>query len=583
MYQWVMAVFFGLSLTLYANRGYCQQSAGTDADEIQILIDVSGSMKQNDPHNLRVDACKLLMNLLPDGSRASLWLFAEKTSLLTAGDRLDADWKRQAAKFCEKIHARGVYTHIEEAIQNVMQQGFAGNGQKHLILLTDGMVDISQDIMVSADSRERILSEWIPQLQQRQIKVETIALSTQADRELLEKLAVETGGWNETADSAEQLQRVFLKMAQKAAPKETLPLKDNRFSVDAGINEFSLLVFKKPSAQETQLFAPGQHKVGKHDAAAAWIDTAGYDLITVKKPMAGEWAVDAAVDPDNKVMVLTDLKLQLEALPNFIATKQPLTLRAFFTEQGKQVTRADFLNLLALTVTLDHQSPQPMSALTAADAGFWSYTVAEMSSGKHTLTITADGKSFQREITAEIEVLSAPIDVEMSIDHAQRSVSLKLLPDAAVLDLASLAVTAVVRQADKPPETHVIANQNGQWILQLQSLPPGSSMQVSFNVMAKTQDGKALEPTLAPITIDDATFKVDSPLTQELPAVVAEQAPVHEEAATDEKPQAETAWGMVIAIVLGVNLLVLAAGFLIHKAIKKSTAAKQEQLLERLS
>ena len=33
--------------------------------EIQILIDVSGSMKQNDPKNLRISALKLLVNLLP--------------------------------------------------------------------------------------------------------------------------------------------------------------------------------------------------------------------------------------------------------------------------------------------------------------------------------------------------------------------------------------------------------------------------------------------------------------------------------------------------------------------------------------
>ena len=115
----------------------------------------------------------------------------------------------------EKINSRGLYTNIEEAIQTVLQVGFAGKGDKHLILLSDGMVDISKDIMVSADSRDRILSEWIPKLQVLNIKALTIALSDQADKELLEKLAFDTGGWYESAANAEQLQRTFLKMILK--------------------------------------------------------------------------------------------------------------------------------------------------------------------------------------------------------------------------------------------------------------------------------------------------------------------------------------------------------------------------------
>ncbi|MDD2759719.1 MAG: VWA domain-containing protein, partial [Methylomonas sp.] len=335
-------------------------------EEIQVLIDVSGSMKQNDPDNLRTDATQLLISLLPDKAKVTLWLFAEQTTPLSQSDAVDEAWRQQALKDSKAIHARGLFTDIEKAIDTALKNSLEAEGDKNLILLTDGMVDISKDIMVSADSRERILSEWIPRLRQHRIKVRTIALSEQADRELLERLAFDTDGWNETAESAEQLQRLFLKMMQKVAPKDTVPLDGNRFNIDASIREFSVLVFKKAGTSPTQLIRPDQHKIGKQQALAdnvAWLETSGYDLITVAQPMAGDWQIEAEIDPDNQVMILTDLKLQLEGLHQFVGEKEPLALELYFTEQDKLIDRPDFVDLVTLSLAVDQQAPATIPSL----------------------------------------------------------------------------------------------------------------------------------------------------------------------------------------------------------------------------
>jgi hypothetical protein len=50
--------------------------AATDSKaDIRVLIDVYGSMKQNDPNNLRQPALRLLTGLLPTGSKAGIWTF----------------------------------------------------------------------------------------------------------------------------------------------------------------------------------------------------------------------------------------------------------------------------------------------------------------------------------------------------------------------------------------------------------------------------------------------------------------------------------------------------------------------------
>ena len=71
-------------------------------------------------------------------------------------------------------------------------------------LLTDGVVDVSKDDSRNKASRERVLTELLPELQQRGIKVLTVALSDAADNELLETLALATD-----AQSVAQLREAF--------------------------------------------------------------------------------------------------------------------------------------------------------------------------------------------------------------------------------------------------------------------------------------------------------------------------------------------------------------------------------------
>lgn len=599
--SFIFTVFCVLALSVDSAR--CQPApAAAGADEIQVLIDVSGSMKQNDPDNLRIEASRLLVNLLPDGTKAAFWLFAEKTAPLSATDAVNSAWKQQASKATANIHSRGLYTHIEDAIQTVLSQGFTGSGKKHLILLTDGFVDISKDIMQSADSRERILSEWIPKLQQQNINVQTIALSEQADRELLEKLAFETGGWAETAQSAEQLQRVFLKMAQKAAPKETLPLTDNKFKVDSGIHEFSVLVFKKPHAAPTQLVAPDGKSISKQSMVAnvSWLESQTYDLITVKQPLIGEWRLVAEVDPDNQVMIVTDLKLQLSEIPNFLGENETLPIKAHFTDKDKLIARADFLGMLTLEIIQDQQAPAKMQALVA-EPGFYQHQVEHLSLGKHLLKIVADGKTFKREIIHEIEVVATPITLEKHVDVAQRQVSLKLLPDTKLIDPAGLVINAVINQAGREPETRALTSKDGVWLLDLVELPPETTTHVNFNVMAKDHEGKPLTPAVKPLSIDDSWFAPAEKAEVAAPVAATDAhhesadheeanheagAEHHEQADHEQHPPPEappTNWLLVGGILLAINLVLGVGGFFTYRYLKKNQAEKHQQLLERLS
>lgn len=589
------------------------QKEVTPGPTVNILIDVSGSMQQNDPENLRIPAVKLLINLLPDDTQVGIWLFAEKTRLLTKTAAVDKKWKKKALAASGNIHSRGLLTDIENAIQTVLRDGFGDATRKHLILLTDGMVDISKDIMESADSRERVISELIPVLQQRRIEVETIALSDQADKELLDRLAFDTNGWVETAQSAEQLQKTFLSMFNQVLPPETVPLRDNKFNIDRRVSEFSLLVFKKTDAPPTRLLNPeGRiHSRKDHAENISWVEEKFYDLVTVRRPRVGEWTVEAALDPANQVMVLTDLKLGLEDIPSQVVAGEEVDVIAHFTEQDELIVREDFLRLLNVSLlqtdALKRKSEWQMRPL-AGKPGYFAHTVgATLDRGRHTLRIIADGKTFQRQQFRTIEVKETLVRVDKAIETGLNQVFLELLPDKEVIEPANMTVTAIINYPDKPIEMVQLSMDRGRWLLTLPIPRQGQRLIVNFDVMARTVRGNPVTPKIKPVVIDHdliekLTEQTTPPSTSVSPqdlANVTEQADNvtdkpeksprtdHNKvpAETDKTSPGETegSWGVVVGIVAAVNVLLAAGGFWSYKRLKGRTAEKQEKLLDRLT
>lgn len=571
------ALVMGLGLLLLTPLTWGKpQPVAASPDEIQVLIDVSGSMKQNDPNNMRVGAAELLISLLPDNIKATIWLFAEKTTLLTQTSAVDAVWKAQAIKACAKIHSKGLFTHIEDAIQTALTAGFTGSGHNHLIVLTDGVVDIDKDMMRSAESRERVLSEQIPRLQQQKVMVQTVALSDQADKALLDKLAFDTGGWTETAFSAEALQRSFVKVTQKAAPKETLPLKDNEFLVDAGIKEFSVLVFKKPKAAPSQLIAPDQTRITVQTVSptVSWLANPAFDLITIKQPATGNWQLVAQVDPDNQVMIMTDLRMQLADIANYVSNHEELAATAHFTDKGSLITRTDFLSMIKLSLQLDHDPEVAMPPLKD-QKGYFGRPLADLAVGKHTLTLRADGKTFKRELVREFEVVAETVKLETAVDAKQRTITVTLIPDAAVLQPASLSGEVQVTHDGHEAEPQAITLKDGRGVVTLSGFEPDSESTISFDLSAQSISGKALSPSVKPLVIDDSFFKL--PESEPMPETTPEP---EDEATADAE---ETDWGLVGMIVSGANAVFIALAYGLWRMLKKATATKHNQLLEKLS
>ncbi|MBT8435992.1 MAG: VWA domain-containing protein, partial [Gammaproteobacteria bacterium] len=209
--------------------------------DFRIVIDVSGSMKQSDPQNLRVPALKLMNGLIPTGSRAGVWNFGRYVNMSVKWGVVNDAWRKQADLGADSIHSNALLTNIESALARA-SVGWSKRDVKTsriLIMLTDGKVDVSKDSAKNEQSRARVLGKSLLALKQAGAQVHTIALSKGTDEALLKQLALETGGSFAVAQSAAELQKVFFKMFERASEPDTVAFNGREFPIDSSIKEMT--------------------------------------------------------------------------------------------------------------------------------------------------------------------------------------------------------------------------------------------------------------------------------------------------------------------------------------------------------
>lgn len=561
-------------------------SGSAPATDVRVLIDVSGSMKLNDPGNIRIPALKLLVNLLPPDSRAGIWLFAAESTALVPLGNVDNDWKSRSLDSATGIHSRGLFTNIEDALNSAMDgwETAQDTTRKSIILLTDGVVDVSKDPGESVASRTAIIDQIVPELQRLSAQVHTIALSENADHELLKKLSFDTGGWSKSVQSAQQLQRVFLKMFQKAIPRDAVPLTDNKFTIDAGINEFSIIVFLKPGAQPTRLIDPNQAGVVEKDFGenVKWHHEVGYDLITIQQPEIGEWQLVADVDPDNQVMVVTDLKLELTDLPNYVSENEPLDIAVRITEKGKTLIERDFLNLVEISLQQSDDLGRTKDWVLQPDlteSGYFTQAIGEtLSPGKHTFKVVVNGRTFQRQTEHRIEVVENPIavDVARSAESGSDVVVIRLIPDHDIIDIETMNAEVSVNDPLGEQQTFSMGQADGVWEMEVDTPPQDERVIINFSVTAKTLRGSTVHPRVRPIVLDKQLL---SSLDDGGEEVVGESLESHAADQLEEQPD----WALTGIITGVVNLVLIVGGFFLYRFIRKRLAKQEMQLLDRLA
>jgi len=576
--QRILKLLLALPLIWFALPALADTNPNAD---VRIIIDVSGSMKQNDPQNLRSPGLRLLGGLMPGDAESGVWTFARYVNMLVPLQKADDTWRERVQQKSSEIHSHGLFTDIEQALQKATANVKVSDPakQRSIILLSDGLVDLHQGKASSDQSRQNIINKLLPQIKQKGFRIHTIALSEDADHELLKQLSMATDGWYHQVDNADELERVFLHLFEQATQRDSVPLVDNRFTIDTSVNEMTILVFRENETDVTQLVQPDQKNQSyeTHEPSVSWMQEKHFDLITIDKPMSGEWFIDGNIDPDNRVMVLTDLRMETIDLPNNILAGEQFDIVAKLTDHGKQIDRQDFLQLVTAELSTQPLQGEPINnkmTLNNQTATFMANLGKLFDSGQNDIVITAKSDTFERQRRQSVNVVALPFDVTVTqLDVDSRSHRLSMSADASMIDPQSLQISALLSAPDGSEFPYEVLRQSeNAWQLTVADLQPETAYQLSLQIRGKTPAGRNVFLQPKPIQLFDEAAGASLTITSETP-IAAEKVndepfePVIIDPVADEpnaeipKSTFELSDTVILAIGNAVIVLLLIMGF----------------------
>ncbi len=473
--------------------------------DLRVLIDVSGSMKRTDPDNLRSAALRLLVGILPETATSGIWTFGKFVNMAVPLGIVNSSWREKARKEADNIHSLGLFTNIEEALR---LSTFDWNKpdskvQRTIILLSDGMVDVSNDNTLNKLSRERIIKTILPRLKNADVTVHTVALSSDADHELMKTISVSTDGWYEKVEDTNNLQRVFLRLFEKSSQTDTLPLTDNVFGVDKSIEDMTLLVFRADKDKETRILTPGGKSFSnnEHPKNVKWHHEKGFDLITINDPEEGAWRMNSKIDPDNRVMVVTNLKLSTRKIENHILQGEEVLLSAKLIQKNEIIDDKKLLQHIDFNyrhTKPSDGSPDELQLEPLVDDGEntdqktgdgeYNAKLKNMLKGKHQISIIAEGPTFKREAFFAVTVHNDPISAEIAqVDAAKGQVYQVSLVNQ--LRLKGLEIKSFVAKIEKETLAIEINEVNkSTWTFDLPKKYSGETLIIEYYARVKDRD-----------------------------------------------------------------------------------------------
>lgn len=581
------------SSTSAIKSNHIEKSVQNKINDLRVIVDISGSMKKTDPNNLRRPAIRLLASLIPAGSRSGIWNFGKQVNMAVKIGPVDETWRKNAFEQSKKINSVGLFTNIESALRKVSFDWKTPDPKykRALILLTDGHVDINEDENIDKASRQRILKDILPQLENAKVKVHTIALSDNVDESLLTTLSAYTDGLYKKVNNADDLQKLFLQMLEQAVKLDTLPLKDNRFNVDASINDMTLLVFNKDKSNPTTIVTPAKKtwKSTTKNEKLKWFSDEGYDLITIKKPRQGQWKIMAPMDENNRVVVATNLKLKVDEIPSYLMAGDKLNVTAQLLEGDKILEDNNLLSKFIFTVIDKVKDSTPRDyPLARSEEDSLKYSVqlpAMFKEGNHELIIQAKSPTAEREIRHQLKVYTTP--AEIKIVEKDNKYQIIVNPYNNLLRLDTVDIN--VELEDK--SQHKLERIESQWLIEVDKKYHETLF--SLNINAKRADGKLFTTnfnkiltasnTSSKLTLENKKDAKNESDISKAKDVEPEKKETKEES-ENKNNESDLNWTVIIISIVVGNLfivLLVVGGYLYFKRRKqKMVEAVSDEMIE---
>ena len=132
-----------------------------------------------------------------------------------------------------------------------------------------------------------------------------------------------------------------------------IPYFDNRFRIDEELEEVTFLFYRRSGTQPVILVRPDGSKLKINSVQkdkVQWFDDRTFDMIKIKSPMVGPWQVIGQVEPNSKIMIVSEIKLEVTPLPDIILQGETLKMEGRLLNGEMAIDNPSFNDVLVLDV-----------------------------------------------------------------------------------------------------------------------------------------------------------------------------------------------------------------------------------------
>lgn len=304
-----------------------------------------------------------------------------------------------------------------------------------------------------------------------------------------------------------------LRVLDQLPTKNQIPLLDNRFRIDDNVESITLVFFRRQGTASVVLVRPDGSKVYYNTAKEhniRWHDATTYDLIEINHPMPGPWQALGRILPESRVLVLTDVQLQVDELPKALMVGETFKLTARLMDGDEVVNARDFREILTLQVLfVSTNNPEAenygrglveVTTLRDDGRGFDASARDGVFTGEINLTFGA-GEWIPRFVlrtplyTRELQqapVVIAPAPVKVTFQKSERPEQPHKLVFSQTSELVTteaLLFQGTIRYPDGDIQHFAITEPEHPRELELLNKGPGSYL-VNFSAFGEMSDGR---------------------------------------------------------------------------------------------
>lgn len=306
------------------------QQVQNDHVSVYFVIDDSGSMKTNDPNDLRITAVKLFITLLDLGDGAAVITFAGESEIRANYVTIsDYDDKVSLLNAIGDVKSDG-FTNMKDAFLDVLdvtKQDQTGN-QKIVLFLTDGKPEIPGGLPANYEE------DTLALIRQADIPVLAIGLTSGGLTPFLGQVPAAAGEGSQIipAKTANEILDVYLGILGKLKDRtiigegiERAPA-DAELAIDPALSQYIdsiSFVAVTPLNQEISLIAPDGSELNFNEnlfsESFVGIDP-NFRVLTIPNPPAGNWLVKFEGNGEVQARAILRSRLRVKILePGYFA------------------------------------------------------------------------------------------------------------------------------------------------------------------------------------------------------------------------------------------------------------------------